>query len=183
MRAAGEDRCSGFPEPDRAPVAADGPAALKNLRAAERETEANFGRHKQFLATVAAISAEKLKFLDESGVTTQMTRLWGRAPKGERVNEATPDGRWPVLTTLRTMNLDGMEAVMTVPSATNGDVFRAYVEQVPFAKLHPGDVVVVDNLSAHKVVGIRQLIEASGAQLLYLPPYLPGLNPIEKAWS
>jgi len=76
-----------------------------------------------------------------------------------------------------------MEAVMTVPSATDGDVFRAYVEQVLCAKLQPGDVVVMDNLSAHKVAGIRQLIEACGAQVLYLPPYSPDLNPIEKAWS
>jgi len=155
----------------------------KKLHATERDTEANLERRKQFLATVAAIPTEKLKFLDESGVTTQMTRLWGRAPKGERVNEATPDGRWQVLTTLGTMSPDGMEAVMTVPSATDGDVFRAYVEQVLCAKLHPGDVVVMDNLSAHKVVGIQQLIEARGAQLLYLPPYSPDLNPIEKAWS
>ena len=132
---------------------------------------------------MAAISVEKLKFLDESGVTTQMTRLYGRAPKGERVNEATPDGRWQVLTTLGTMSLEGMEAVMTVSSATDGDVFRAYVEQVLCATLHPGDVVVMDNLSAHKVVGIRESIEACGAQLLYLPPYSPDLNPIEKAWS
>jgi transposase len=112
-----------------------------------------------------------------------MTRLRGRAPKGERVNEATPDGRWQILTTLGTMSLNGMEAVMTVPSATDGDVFRAYVEQVLCAKLQPGDVVVMDNLSAHKVAGIRQLIEACGAQVLYLPPYSPDLNPIEKAWS
>jgi hypothetical protein len=83
------------------------------------------------------IPAEKLKFLDESGVTTQMTRLWGRAAKGERVNEATPDGRWQVLTTLGTMSLNGMEAVMTVPSATDGDVFRAYVEQVLCAYVAP----------------------------------------------
>jgi transposase len=122
-------------------------------------------------------------FLDESGVTTQMTRMWGRAPRGERVTEATPDGRWQVLTTLGTMSLRGMEAVMTVPSATDGDVFHAYVEQVLCARLHPGDVLVMDNLSAHKVAGIRELIEACGAQLIYLPPYSPDLNPIEKAWS
>jgi transposase len=81
------------------------------------------------------------------------------------------------------MSLRGMEAVMTVASATDGDVFGAYVEQVLCAKLQPGDVVVMDNLSAHKVAGIRSLIEACGAQVLYLPPYSPDLNPIEKAWS
>ncbi len=112
-----------------------------------------------------------------------MTRLWGRAARGERVHEATPDGRWQVLTTLGAMSLRGMEAVMTVASATDGDVFHAYVEQVLCAILHPGDVVVMDNLSAHKVAGIRQLIESRGAQLVYLPPYSPDLNPIEQAWS
>jgi transposase len=110
-----------------------------------------------------------------------MTRLWGRAPRGERVYEATPDGRWQVLTTLGTMSLRGMEAVMTVPTATDGDVFRTYVEQVLCAKLQPGDALVLDNLSAHKVAGIRELIEARGAQIIYLPPYSPDLNPIEKA--
>jgi transposase len=121
--------------------------------------------------------------LDESGVTTTMTRQWGRAPKGERISEATPQGRWKVLTTLGAMSLRGILATMTIESATDGDVFKAYVEQVLCAALRPGDVVVMDNLSAHKVAGIRQLIESSGAQLLYLPPYSPDLNPIEKAWS
>jgi transposase len=112
-----------------------------------------------------------------------MTRLWGRAPKGQRVIEATPDGRWQVLTTLGTMSLRGIEAVMTVPAATDGDVFRAYVEQVLGPTLRPGDVLILDNLSAHRVAGIRELVEERGAQLLYLPPYSPDLNPIEQAWS
>lgn len=158
-------------------------AEKKSLHASERDTEENRQRREEFLAAIATVPAQKLKFLDESGVTTQMTRLWGRAPRGERVQEATPDGRWQVLTTLGTMSLRGMEAVMTVASATDGDVFHAYVEQVLCATLQAGDVVVMDNLSAHKVAGIRELIEARGAQLVYLPPYSPDLNPIEQAWS
>jgi transposase len=162
----------------------DGMAAeKKSLHASERDTEENRQRREEFLAAIATVPPEKLKFLDESGVTTQMTRLWARAPRGERVQEATPDGRWQVLTTLGTMSLRGMEAVMTVASATDGDVFHAYVEQVLCATLQAGDVVVMDNLSAHKVAGIRELIEARGAQLVYLPPYSPDLNPIEQAWS
>lgn len=121
--------------------------------------------------------------MDESGVTTSMTRPWGRAPKGERINEATPLGHWEVLTTIGAMSLRGIDASMTVNAATDGDVFTAYVEQALCPKLKPGDVVVLDNLSAHKVPGIRERIEACGAQLLYLPPYSPDLNPIEKAWS
>jgi transposase len=112
-----------------------------------------------------------------------MTRQWGRAPKGERIAEATPQGRWEVLTTLGAMSLRGIEAAMTVASATDSEVFKAYVEQVLCRQLRPGDVVVMDNLSAHKVAGIRETIESSGADLLYLPPYSPDLNPIEKAWS
>jgi transposase len=112
-----------------------------------------------------------------------MTRLWGRAPKGQRICEATPQGHWQVLTTLGAMSQRGIEAVMTISSPTDGDVFTAYVQQVLSPKLEVGDVVVLDNLSAHKVGGIRELIEARGAQLLYLPPYSPDLNPIELAWS
>jgi transposase len=111
-----------------------------------------------------------------------MTRAWGRAPKGERVAEATPQGHWKVLTTLGALSLRGIGAVMTIESATDGEVFTAYVEQVLCPRLRPGDVVILDNLSAHKVGGIRQRIEAQGAELLYLPPYSPDLNPIEKAW-
>ena len=121
-------------------------------------------------------------FLDESGVTTQMTRLWGRAPCGERIAEATPQGHWKVMTTLGAMSLRGLEAVMTIESPTDGEVFLAYLDQVLCPKLTPGDVVIMDNLSAHKVRGVRERIEACGAELLYLPPYSPDLNPIEKAW-
>jgi hypothetical protein len=119
---------------------------------------------------VAAIPPEKLEFLDESGVTTQMTRLWGRAAKGELVAEARPVGHWQVLTTLAAMALEGMAATMTVESATDGEVFAAFPEQVLCPKLKTGDVVVMDNLSVQKVDRVRELIEGAGAQLLYLPP-------------
>ena len=112
-----------------------------------------------------------------------MTRAWGRAPKGQRINEATPQGRWKVLTTLGAMSLRGMEAVMTVESDTDGEVFLTYLEQVLCPKLGSGEVVIMDNLSAHKVEGIRELLEGCGARLIYLPPYSPDLNPIEKAWG
>lgn len=112
-----------------------------------------------------------------------MTRLWGRAPKGQRIAEARPEGHWQVLTTLGAMSLAGMEATMTVRSATDGDVFEAFLEQVLCPQLHADDVVVMDNLSVHKVDRVRELIEGAGARLLYLPPYSPDLNPVEKAWS
>jgi len=122
-------------------------------------------------------------FLDESGVTTHMTRLWGRALRGECLAEATPQGHWKVLTTLGALSLRGIEAAMTIESPTDGDVFLAYVEHVLCPKLKPGVVVVMDNLSSHKVRGVRQRIEACGAEVLYLPPYSPDFNPIEQLFA
>ena len=112
-----------------------------------------------------------------------MTRRYGRAGRGERVAEGAPAGHWRTLTLLSAMSLRGMIAAMTVESPTDGDVFLAYVEQVLCPRLQPGQVVVMDNLPAHKVEGVRSLIESVGAELLYLPPYSPDFNPIEQAWS
>ena len=122
-------------------------------------------------------------FLDESGVTTEMTRRYGWAPRAQRVSEAVPAGHWRTLTVLAALTLDGMLASMSIESPTDGDVFLAFLEQVLGPKLQPGHVVVLDNLGAHKVEGVRVLIESRGAQLLYLPPYSPDFNPIEQAWS
>jgi len=122
-------------------------------------------------------------FVDESGATTEMTRRYGRAPRGERVREATPAGHWSTLTLLGAMSREGLLATMTVESPTDGDVFLTYLEQVLCPRLQPGQIVVMDNLAAHKVPGVRELIEASGAQLWYLPPYSPDFNPIEQCWS
>ena len=128
------------------------------------------------------IEPRRLVFVDESGATTEMTRRYGRAPCGERIREATPAGHWSTLTLLGAMSRDGMLASMTVESPTDGDVFLAYLDQVLCPALRPGQVVVMDNLSAHKIEGVRQRMEAAGAPLLYLPPYSPDFNPIEKAW-
>jgi len=112
-----------------------------------------------------------------------MTRNYGRAPRGQRVNEATPQGRWQILTMLAALTTRGLEAPMTIAEATDGDIFLAYLEQVLCPRLRPGQVVIMDNLSVHKVAGVRERIEAVGARLLYLPPYSPDFNPIEQAWS
>ncbi len=112
-----------------------------------------------------------------------MTRLYARCPSGARVHDAVPQGNWKILTILGAMSMRGLIATMTIEEATDADIFLAYLEQVLCPALKPGDVVVMDNLSAHKVDGVRQLIEAAGAELLYLPPYSPDLNPIEKAWA
>ena len=112
-----------------------------------------------------------------------MTRLRGRSPRGIRIAEATPQGHWQVLTALGALALRGIVGAMTVESPTDGDVFLAYLEHVLCPQLQVGDVVVMDNLSAHKVQGVRQLLTAQGAELLYLPPYSPDFNPIEQCWS
>ena len=112
-----------------------------------------------------------------------MTRLYGRRVDGRRIHEAAPGGRWKILTILAAMRLGGINAAMTIEEATDADIFLAYVEQVLCPTLGIGDVVVMDNLSSHKVKGVRELIQARGAEVLYLPPYSPGLNPIEKAWA
>ena len=116
-------------------------------------------------------------------MTTQMTRLYARGLDGARIHEAAPQGNWKILTILGAMSTRGIIAAMTIEEATDADIFLVYVEQVLCPALRPGDVVVMDNLSAHKVDGVRQRIEAAGAELLYLPPYSPDLNPIEKAWA
>lgn len=122
-------------------------------------------------------------FLDESGASTQMTRNYGRALRGERVREGTPNSHWHTVTMLAALTRRGLRSPMTIESATDGDVFLAYLEQVLCPQLLPGQVVIMDNLAAHKVAGVRALIEGAGARLLYLPPYSPDFNPIEQAWS
>jgi transposase len=135
------------------------------------------------VARIQSISPERLIFLDESGVTTSMTRLYARGTGGGRIHEATPGGHWKIMTILGAMSLRGMIATMTIEEPTDSDIFLAYIEHLLCPVLQPGDVVVMDNLSAHKAPAVREWIEKTGAEVLYLPPYSPDLNPIEKAWA
>ena len=112
-----------------------------------------------------------------------MTRLYARGLGGARIHEAAPQGNWKILTILGAMSIRGMVAAMTIEAATDTDIFLAYLDRCLCPQLRPGNVVVMDNLSSHKAQGVRERIEAAGALLLYLPPYSPDLNPIEKAWS
>ena len=122
-------------------------------------------------------------FVDESSAKTNMTRLYGRAMAGQRAIDDTPCGHWCTTTMISSVRLDGSTACMVVDGATNKEVFQAYVRHILLPTLKAGDVVVLDNLSAHKNKAIRDLIESVGAELWYLPPYSPDLNPIEKMWS
>ncbi len=129
------------------------------------------------------LDPKRLVFLDETWATTSMTRLYGRAPRGERVVAAVPAGHWKVTTFVAGLRADGLVAPMVLDGAMNGAAFLAYVEQVLAPALAPGDVVILDNLSSHEVAGVREAVEAREASLLYLPPYSPDLNPIEQAFA
>ena len=112
-----------------------------------------------------------------------MSRYWGWAEKGEKIPEAIPAGHWRSFTLLGALTQSGLLATMTIEDATDTDVFLTFLNQVLCPKLQPGQIVVMDNLSAHKAPAVREKIEATGASLLYLPAYSPDLNPIEKCWA
>ncbi len=112
-----------------------------------------------------------------------MTRLRGRAPVGQRLIDKTPHGHWKTTTLIAALGIAGVRCSTVVDGAVNGDVFEAFVAQVLVRQLRPGDVVIMDNLSSHKRQRTRQLIEAAGAQLWFLPPYSPDLNPIEMIFA
>lgn len=138
---------------------------------------------REFLQRIKFIDPSRLVFIDESGATTAMTRLRGRALRGERVHGTTPHGHWKVTTIIGALRRSGVVAAMTIDSPTDSDVFREYVDRVLVPSLRKDDVVLMDNLSAHKAAGIAERIQAAGAELIYLPPYSPDLNPIEQCWS
>ena len=126
---------------------------------------------------------DHLVFLDETWATTNMTRKYGRCPRGERLIAAVPHGHWKTSTFVGALRTSGFTAPLVLDGAMNGDAFRAYVEQILAPTLSTGDIVVMDNLGSHKVAGIREAIEARGASLQYLPPYSPDLNPIENSFA
>jgi transposase len=135
---------------------------------------------------VRALGAERLVFVDESGVTTKMARSHGRAPRGERVPGRVPFGAWRRLTVLGALSSAGVVAAMSVEAATSTPVFLAYLERVLVPELQrvkPGAVVVMDNLAPHRAGQVAERLAAAGLGLLRLPRYSPDLNPIEQGWS
>ena len=121
----------------------------------------------------------KFVFLDETSTATNMARRYGRCPSSERLVAAVPHGHWHTTTFIAGLKASGITAPLVLDGPMTGAAFRAYVEQFLAPTLAPGDVVVLDNLAAHKVDGVARAITAVGASLLYLPPYSPDLNPIE----
>jgi transposase len=138
---------------------------------------------KAWRAMQPSIAARRLIFLDETGVTTNMVRRYGRAPRGRRVRGYAPAGHWKITTFLAGLTLDGLVAPLVIDQPMNREIFTQYIRQFLVPELRPGDIVILDNLSSHKGAEAAALVDACGAKLLFLPPYSPDLNPIEMAFS
>lgn len=129
------------------------------------------------------LQLHRLVFLDETGTTTKMTRLYGRCPKGRRLRAKAPFGHWKIQTFIAGLRCDGLAAPFVVDAPMNRRIFETYIETQLAPTLHKGDVVILDNLAAHKSPRVEAAIKARGAWLLFLPPYSPDLNPIEMAFA
>ena len=154
----------------------------KTLIAAEQERKDVAQKRLVWKQRQKEINPERVVFIDETWAKTNMTRTYGRSQEGTRVIERVPNGRWETTTFVGALRADGFVAPLTVDGPINGHLFLAWVEQRLVPTLTAGDIVM-DNLSSHKVAGVREAIENVGAELRYLPPYLPDLNPIELAFS
>jgi transposase len=155
----------------------------KALHAWERDTPRVQHARGEYQQEIGTLAVKRGKFVDESGINLALTRRSGRAPRGERALGSVPQNYGANVTLIGALSRRGLEAPMTVEGATDGEVFSAYVKRALGPTLKAGDRVVMDNLRAHKVSGIREAIEVRGAKLLYLPPYSPDLSPIECCWS
>jgi len=129
------------------------------------------------------LEPERLVFIDETGTTTKMTRLRGRCPKGQRLLSKAPFGHWKTQTFIAGLRCDALTAPFVIDAPMNRCIFETYVETQLAPTLEPGDIVIADNLPAHKSAAAEQAIRARGAWLLFLPPYSPDLNPIEMAFA
>jgi transposase len=153
------------------------------IRAAEQNRPDVAAARAEWAKSIPRLALERLVFIDETWASTNMTRRYGRAPVGERLADYVPHGHWKVTTFVGALRHDGLCAPMVVDGAVNGPVFRAYAEQVLAPALREGDVVVMDNLSSHKVAGVREAVERAKARVVYLPAYSPDYNPIELAFA
>jgi transposase len=154
----------------------------KTKHADERDDPDVQRKRRSFRREITPIEPGRLVFVDETGVTTAMTPTYGRAPRGERV-EASAPASWESVTVIAAMGLDGVRAPLAFPGSTDAATFQSYVEGVLVPSLHAGDVVVFDNLAAHKDPAVSEAIERAGASVLPLPPYSPDCTPIEEMFS
>lgn len=150
---------------------------------AEQQREDVVEKRQQWQAEQPQLEPDRLVFLDETWAKTNMTRTYGRSQRGTRLNASVPYGRWETTTFLGALRTSGFVSPLCVEGAINGPLFTAWVRQHLVPQLRPGDIVVMDNLSSHKTPGVVEAIESVGAEVRYLPPYSPDLNPIELAFS
>ena len=155
----------------------------KTFIATERTSERVKRLREEYAAAMATVDPERAFFIDETGTTVEMSRDYARSPEGQRVQEGKPRNYGDVITVIGALNLQGLPAVMTIRGGTTKEVFQAYVEKVLVPELKHGDQVVMDNLAARRDRKVREMIEATGARIIFLPPYSPEWNPIELAWS
>jgi transposase len=155
----------------------------KTAHASEQARPDVAARRQAWFDIQPQLDAKRLVFIDETGASTKMARLRGRAKRGQRCRSAIPYGHWKTTTFTGALRLDGLTAPMVLDGPMNCEAFRAYVDQVLVPTLRPGEIVIMDNLPAHRPTEFRVAIEAAGAILLYLPPYSPDLNPIENAFA
>ena len=158
-------------------------AQKKTLHAAEQDRPDVAQARRVFIRRQPALDSNRLVFIDETWAATNMTRRYGRCARGLRLRASVPHGHWKQTTLVAGLRTAGISAPYVFEGAINGQRFRAYIEQMLAPTLAPGDIVLLDNLRSHKVAGIAEAITARGAQLIYLPPYSPDLNPIEQAFA
>jgi len=140
-------------------------------------------QREQFFTQLKDVPLRDIVVLDESYATTQFTRLRGRSLRGVRLVDRVPHGHWKLLTMLAAISIEGVVTAATIDAPTDGDVFRAFIEQALVPALRPGQVVVMDNLAAHKLAAVREAVQRAGCRVIYLPPYSPDFSPIEPMWS
>ena len=155
-------------------------AQKKSQRAAEQDRADVAEARQQWRAQQDEWRPDNLVFVDETGASTKMTRLYGRCPRGQRLVAPVPWGHWKTTTFIGALRQDGLIAPCAFDGPINGEKFRAWIEQFLVPELREGDIVILDNLPSHKVEGVRTAIETAGGRLLYLPAYSPDLNPIEQ---
>jgi transposase len=140
-------------------------------------------RREEFIASQAKLDVKRLIFVDESGYRLGSSPRFGWAPRGDDAPGKAVHGAWQTITMIGALALDGFRGFMTVDAGTGAEVFLAFVQEELVSNLRPGDLVVMDNLSAHKIADVRTAIQSAGADVLFLPPYSPEFNPIERAWA
>ena len=153
------------------------------MHAAEQDREDVAAARQALRIEQPTLDPKRLVFIDETAATTKMTRLYGRAPQGERLVDKVPHGHWKTTTFICGLRYNGVTAPFVLDGAMDGPHFLAYVEQILAPTLKKGDIVFMDNVSTHLVDGVEEAIEARGASVFYLPPYSPDFNPIEQLFA